>query len=195
MTKPAQPTRAAQSTPFRFYDNRQKYLAFVNTCNEKAVIAARCADELTRLRPTPPAFRLFDAGMGDGTVLSRVLRTVHHQFPTVPVLVRRASAHGARRHEPPVRRRPRTLAGRRAERHDTELAGARGKTIASVYSVRPKPGAPVSTPLRWDELTEEVTPRRFGMREALERVERHGDLFAPVLAGGQALGRALKKLR
>ena len=54
---------------------------------------------------------------------------------------------------------------------------ARGKTIASVYSVRPKPGAPVSTPLRWDELTEDLTPRRFGMREALERVERHGDLI------------------
>ncbi len=69
-----------------------------------------------------------------------------------------------------------------------------GKTIASVYSVRPKPGAPVSTPLRWDELTEDVTPRRFGMREALERVEQHGDLFEPVLAGGQALGRALRKL-
>ena len=72
---------------------------------------------------------------------------------------------------------------------------ARGKTIASVYSVRPKPGAPVSTPLRWDELREDVTPRRFGMREALERVEQHGDLFEPVLAGGQALGRALKQLR
>jgi bifunctional non-homologous end joining protein LigD len=72
---------------------------------------------------------------------------------------------------------------------------ARGKTIASVYSVRPKPGAPVSTPLRWDELTEEVTPRDFGMRAALERVEQHGDLFEPVLAGGQALGRALKALR
>ena len=72
---------------------------------------------------------------------------------------------------------------------------ARGKTIASVYSVRPKPGAPVSTPLRWDELTEDVTPRSFGMREALDRVEQHGDLFEPVLAGGQALGRALRKLR
>ena len=44
-----------------------------------------------------------------------------------------------------------------------------------------------------EELTEDVTPRTFGMREALERVERYGDLFEPVLKGGQALGRALKK--
>jgi hypothetical protein len=79
-------TEPAQSTPFRFYDNRQKYLAFVNTCNEKAVIGARCARELAQLQPTPPALHLFDAGMGDGTVLSRLLRTVHHHFPTVPAL-------------------------------------------------------------------------------------------------------------
>ena len=38
-----------------------------------------------------------------------------------------------------------------------------------------------------------MTPRSFGMREALTRVEEHGDLFEPVPAGGQALGRALKK--
>ena len=72
---------------------------------------------------------------------------------------------------------------------------ARGKTIASVYSVRPKPGAPVSTPLRWDDLTDDLTPGHFGMREAIARVEAHGDLFEPVLAGGQALGRAARKLR
>jgi bifunctional non-homologous end joining protein LigD len=70
-----------------------------------------------------------------------------------------------------------------------------GKTIASVYSVRPKPGAPVSTPLRWEELGEKVRPRDFGMREALERLERHGDLFEPVLKGGQSLGPALRALR
>jgi bifunctional non-homologous end joining protein LigD len=70
-----------------------------------------------------------------------------------------------------------------------------GKTIASAYSVRPKPGAPVSTPLRWEELGEKVRPRDFGMREALERVERHGDLFEPVLRGGQALGPASRSLR
>jgi bifunctional non-homologous end joining protein LigD len=70
-----------------------------------------------------------------------------------------------------------------------------GKTIASVYSVRPRPGAPVSTPLRWEELTEAVTPRQFGMREVLARVEREGDLYEPVLRGGQSLGPALRKLR
>ena len=70
-----------------------------------------------------------------------------------------------------------------------------GKTIASVYSVRPKPGAPVSTPLRWEELGEKVRPRDFGMREALARIEKHGDLFEPVLEGGQALGPALRSLR
>src|SRR3954471_17786407 len=70
-----------------------------------------------------------------------------------------------------------------------------GKTIASVYSVRPKPGTPVSTPLRWKELTQKLRPRDFGRREALDRVQKHGDLFEPVLKGGQALAPALKRLR
>src|SRR5690348_5052213 len=70
-----------------------------------------------------------------------------------------------------------------------------GKTIASVYSVRPKPGAPVSTPLHWDELTPQVRPRDFGMQQALERIERHGDLFAPVLEDPRPLGAAADKLK
>ncbi|MBI2993500.1 MAG: hypothetical protein HYY48_04895 [Gammaproteobacteria bacterium] len=74
-----------RSTPFRFYDNRQKYLAFVNTCNEKAAIARRAGQELAHIQPTPPAIRVFDAGMGDGGVLSRLMRNVHHRFPTVPI--------------------------------------------------------------------------------------------------------------
>ncbi len=78
---------AGQSTPFRFYDNRQKYLAFVNTCNEKSAVARRAAQELAQAEPVPPAIRLFDAGMGDATVLARLMRTTHHRFPTVPMLV------------------------------------------------------------------------------------------------------------
>ena len=69
-----------------------------------------------------------------------------------------------------------------------------GKTIASVYSVRPKPGAPVSTPLRWEELTPDVRPRDFTMAVALDRAERHGDLFAPVLEEPRPLGAAARKL-
>jgi len=73
--------------PFRFYDNRQKYLAFVNTCNEKWKVAERAAKELAHLRPNPPALRVFDAGMGDGTVLSHVMRAMHQRFPTLPFYV------------------------------------------------------------------------------------------------------------
>ena len=84
------PESAAASqgpTPFRFYDNRQKYLAFVNTCNEKSAIARRAVQELAHIKPTPPALRLFDAGMGDATVLSRLMRSTHRMFPTVPLMV------------------------------------------------------------------------------------------------------------
>jgi bifunctional non-homologous end joining protein LigD len=69
-----------------------------------------------------------------------------------------------------------------------------GKTIASVYSVRPKPAASVSTPLEWKELTDEVRPSNFTVDVVLERVRRRGDLFEPVLHGRQALGPARKKL-
>jgi bifunctional non-homologous end joining protein LigD len=69
-----------------------------------------------------------------------------------------------------------------------------GKTIASAYSVRPKPGAPVSTPLRWEELTPKVRPRDFTMQVALERIEQSGDLFAPVLEDQRSLSAAAKVL-
>ncbi len=81
----AQP--AQSSPPFRFYDNRQKYLAFVTSCNEKSAIARRADHEVTLLHPSPPALRIFDAGMGDGTVLTRVMRSSHRLFPTVPMFV------------------------------------------------------------------------------------------------------------
>jgi bifunctional non-homologous end joining protein LigD len=69
-----------------------------------------------------------------------------------------------------------------------------GKTIASAYSVRPKPGAPVSTPLAWEEVAPGLDPSRFTMAAVLERVEARGDLFEPVLRGGQSLGEAMRRL-
>ncbi len=87
LSRTAAPVGAEASPPFRFYDNRQKYLAFVTTCNEKSAVAHRAAHEVALLRPTPPAIRIFDAGMGDGTVLSRLMRNAHRVFPTVPMMV------------------------------------------------------------------------------------------------------------
>jgi hypothetical protein len=84
----AQPREPA--TPeknFRFFDNRQKYLLFVNTCSEKDVVARRVGLELGHIHPRPPAVRLFDAGMGDGTVLARVMREMHRRFPTIPFYI------------------------------------------------------------------------------------------------------------
>ena len=69
-----------------------------------------------------------------------------------------------------------------------------GKTIASVYSVRPKPGAPVSTPLRWDELTRDVRPTDFTMAVVLDRIAAHGDLYEPVLADKRSLAGAARAL-
>ncbi len=70
-----------------------------------------------------------------------------------------------------------------------------GKTTASVYSVRPRAGASVSTPLRLDEVKPGLDPAAFTMDAVLDRVGREGDLFARVLAGGQSLGAALRALR
>jgi bifunctional non-homologous end joining protein LigD len=69
-----------------------------------------------------------------------------------------------------------------------------GKTIASVYSVRPKPNAPVSTPLRWSEVNEKLNPSIYTMPVVLERIRMHGDLYAGVLATRQSLSKALKTL-
>jgi SAM-dependent methyltransferase len=81
------PVRQDRTRNFRFFDNRQKYLLFVNTCSEKEVIARRIGMELGHLHPEPPALRVFDAGMGDGTVLTRVMREMHRRFPTLPFYV------------------------------------------------------------------------------------------------------------
>jgi len=77
--KPADPQRN-----FRFFDNRQKYLLFVNTCSEKWEVAHRVSEELAHIHPRPPAVRVFDAGVGDGTVLVRVMRAMHDRFPHMP---------------------------------------------------------------------------------------------------------------
>jgi bifunctional non-homologous end joining protein LigD len=70
-----------------------------------------------------------------------------------------------------------------------------GRTNASVYSVRPRAGAPVSTPLRWEEVVSGLDHSAFTMDAVLDRVARDGDPFAGVLGGKQSLSQALRALR
>ncbi len=86
--EPAEAGNAEQDPiHFRFFDNREKYLLFVTTCSEKWEVARRIGQELEYLEPEPPALRLFDAGMGDATVLSLVMRQMHRKFEHVPWLI------------------------------------------------------------------------------------------------------------
>lgn len=83
----AEETDGSSDKNFRFFDNRQKYLLFVNTCSEKEIVARRVGMELANIHPQPPAIRVFDAGMGDGSVLTRVMREMHRKFPTIPFYI------------------------------------------------------------------------------------------------------------
>jgi bifunctional non-homologous end joining protein LigD len=57
------------------------------------------------------------------------------------------------------------------------LQNIQGKTVAGPYCVRAKPGAPVSTPLKWSELTDDLDPREFHLGNAAERFEKLGDIW------------------
>ena len=74
------------------------------------------------------------------------------------------------------------------------LQNASGKTISAPYVVRAHPGAPVATPLKWDEVVPGLKPAQFHIANVLRRFERVGDLFAGVLNKPQELGPALEKL-
>ncbi len=69
-----------------------------------------------------------------------------------------------------------------------------GANISAVYSMRPEPGATLSTPLTWDEVEAGVTPQDFRIDTVWERFERLGDLFEPVRTSPQDLGHALEAL-
>jgi bifunctional non-homologous end joining protein LigD len=74
------------------------------------------------------------------------------------------------------------------------LQNRAGQTIASPYSLRPKPGAPVSTPLEWKELKKGLTIERFNISSIFKRLEKKGDLFEDLLKRGINMAACLKKL-
>jgi bifunctional non-homologous end joining protein LigD len=82
-------------------------------------------------------------------------------------------------------------ARRRGVLIDVNQNGA-GRTTAMGYSARPRAGAPVSTPLRWEEVAAGLDPAAFTMDVVRARIGRDGDLLAPALRGGQSLTAALR---
>lgn len=74
------------------------------------------------------------------------------------------------------------------------LQNREGQTLAAPYCIRPMPNATVSTPLRWEEVDSRLRPENFTIRNVLQRIEKVGDLWKPVLGKGIDLKKALTKL-
>jgi bifunctional non-homologous end joining protein LigD len=76
------------------------------------------------------------------------------------------------------------------------MQNARGKSVVAPYSVRPKPGATVSAPLEWKEVErKKIKTADFHIKNMLQRVERKGDLFEPVLKKQQRLEGVFERAR
>ena len=74
------------------------------------------------------------------------------------------------------------------------LQNRKGQTLAAPYSVRPKPGATVSTPLEWSEVNDKLHPSQFTIKNMLSRLEKKGDLWTPVLEKGANVKKIIKKI-
>jgi bifunctional non-homologous end joining protein LigD len=74
------------------------------------------------------------------------------------------------------------------------LQNRRGQTQAAPYSARPARGAPVSTPLKWSEVIQRLNPAQFTIRTTRARLDKVGDLWAPVLGPGIDLRHCLERL-
>ena len=90
---------------------------------------------------------------------------------------------------------PRAVAQRKkAKVYFDYLQISSAKTIATAYVLRAHPGAPVSTPLDWSEVKNGLDPSQFNIHNVLDRFERVGDLFEPVLTNRQKLETAMEKV-
>ncbi len=74
------------------------------------------------------------------------------------------------------------------------LQNRKGQTLSCAYSLRPKPGATVSTPLEWKEVKSGLHPSDFNIKNIFKRIEKKGDLFGGVLLKGIDMKKCIKKL-
>ena len=106
----------------------------------------------------------------------QVVETVHAQLPELTSLER----------SPKLRRQQIYL---------DYLQNNIGQSLASTYSVRPKPGATVSTPLRWEEVKKGLHPSAFTIRTVPDRLNQLGDIFGGILGAGVNLEDCIERLR
>jgi bifunctional non-homologous end joining protein LigD len=75
------------------------------------------------------------------------------------------------------------------------LQNAKGKTMSSVYSLRPRPGAPVSAPVHWDELEKGLTPDKFNLQNMRKRIEKEGDIWQGIFDKRVDMGSILESMK
>jgi bifunctional non-homologous end joining protein LigD len=104
-----------------------------------------------------------------------VVTMVHHEIPTYTSLER-------------------SPAKRKNKIYLDYLQNRQSQTAAAPYSLRPKPGVPVSTPLHWEEVKKGLTPTTYTMHNIFDRLKTEGDIFKGVMGKGINLAKILKKL-
>ena len=115
----------------------------------------------------------------------------YEQTRTFAEILARLVAH----QRPDLFTTPRTVSQReKGKVYFDYLQNREGSTISAPYVLRAYAGAPVSTPLRWNEVKRGLTPAQFHLANVLDRFDRLGDLFAPVLTNLQPLEPALARL-
>ncbi len=119
-----------------------------------------------------PDWVIFDLDPSPGAGFKKVVRVAHTLRERIDAL---GLPETVAADEPSLATVERSVDRRGYRVYIDHLQNARGKTAVAPYSVRARPGAPVSLPIRWDEVDDDLDPRGFPMTEAPERVEREGD--------------------
>jgi bifunctional non-homologous end joining protein LigD len=104
-----------------------------------------------------------------------IARLVHEQIPEFTSIERKTKDRGGKMYIDFLQNRPQA-------------------TVAGPYSLRPKPGAPVSMPLHWEEVKIGLNIRDFTIFNAVDRLKEQRDIFKPVMGKGINLDKTLKKI-
>ena len=105
----------------------------------------------------------------------RIAKVVHHELPDYTSIERKTKDRGGKMYIDFLQNRPQA-------------------TVAGPYSLRPKPGAPVSTPLHWDEVKKGIKVTDYNIKNTIPRLREMGDIFSPVMGKGIDLKKAVKKI-